>query len=256
MNNTNIHKSLIELEESLKELNSAKSQVTDIKESSVKLIEGIKKATEAVTTLDDGLNKELDQFVIKLEEQTKTLNDEIESFQSSTTLSADNTEKRFYKLSNKIDESIKGFNGLINKFNNKLDEATGKIEQFDLESSLVDLKNNITNDTNNIKSKIEDTGKLSDKTVAKSQELLVENSKKLHNELETRIDVLKSSIQTNTGLIKSLSEKISEHVNTLEKNIIYNLKESQEVNQKWLKIIFFTSLIGVLGLAFLIVYSC
>ena len=265
MNNSNIQKSLIELEESLSQINSAKSQVVSNAKSSEKLIESIKEATDAVTKLDNGLNEELDVFVAKFKGQIDDLDNEIKNFHTTSISNTKKVESNFTELSNKINNNINDFENSINAFHKRLNKATEEIDAFDLDRSLNDLKADLNTSLNNLKTdlyndassiehKIEDANKKNEESLITSQNSVISKGEKQHEELLIEVREIKTSLENSIAIVKSFKESLSESIQSFKNELSMSINESSKMIIKWQKINFFTTIGAFLLLLIALIY--
>ncbi len=171
MKNTSINQSLIELEENLNNLESARSQVEKVSEKSEKMVKAFnsilnqiellqnlfseeknnfsKSVVKNLESFNSKLTNKSDDFIIKSEELNKYFSNSVDdsikklnAFQKSV-----DDEKRIYEKS--IGESLDKFEGILNNKANEFIERSSKMNQYfaniihDAKNKLDELKSEI-----------------------------------------------------------------------------------------------------------------
>jgi uncharacterized protein YkvS len=141
MNNSIIEKSLVELEQSLVQINSARTQVSTVAEKSERLILSINSALKTLTELNSGVNGELEMFVADLENKLSQIDKRITDFNSSSEITAKKTEENYVQLSKTLKKNISELDAAFNGFLLVFEKTQNKIAEFDLKNEFTSLKN-------------------------------------------------------------------------------------------------------------------
>lgn len=140
MDNSNIEKSLEELEQSLIQINSARSQVSNVAEKSEQLILSVSSAIKVITGLNSGVNGELEAFIKDLESRLSKLDGQITKFSSNSDRSVQTANENFTELSNTLKSNIIEVEKAFSNFINEFEKTNKKIKEFDLSDEFRQLK--------------------------------------------------------------------------------------------------------------------
>lgn len=193
MNNSLVQQSLIDIEQNLKSLQSAREQVNSVSLSSQKLTESIASIVKSLEGLDENFLKERKEFSKKVEKELLTFQSNLESGAKN----AINHSSRFHqKHGVEIDKSI-----------DKLSELKDQINSFQKDLSTLDLDLRFTEVLNGIKSfenELEksksEIGKFSlrfDAWIELQNDIQTERNQKI----DEKLNEIKSSNQTNLVVI-------------------------------------------------------
>lgn len=204
MNNSAVHQSLIELEESLKSLESARSQVENVSEKSEQIILSFTKVLKAIEALKLDFEDEKSIF-------SEAISTNINSFQSTIDKESAMFVKSLKELDLHIAENVENSLKEINAFQSKIGEETGNF------TSAIDHSTREFRSTLEIKSS--EFGKKSDElnqNYSKAVEVSIEKlsafdktvdkvaNKIVNFKFETEIDRLKEKLIENNNTVREL----------------------------------------------------
>lgn len=184
MNNSNIQKTLVDIEESLLEISSAKSQVETVAETSENLLIALKNAVGKIAEFEGGISSEVDSISESFTKQISDLNNHIEKFKTSSNNTVNIVESSFSKLKESIEGSILSAESNVKYFLEEIDNAQRKIADFDLDSNLNSLSEKVD------KSKERIFQELKKYDVSNKEEM-----KTLQKDLSQANEILESKIQ-------------------------------------------------------------
>ena len=198
MNNSNIHKSLVELENSLVQLKSANSQVTSLATKSEKVTESVQLILKSLTGINDDINNELEKFVSDLDRHNSDLKTQISEFNSSSKESIEYVQNSFKDLTHVIQTRVNEARTAFEDFTEEVNRAQKKISEFDFKSELTALKVEL------------------EKTKEQIQNELKAYSDSNNSQIKSARDDLANTIDLNN---KSTLEKFSNQINKLEASL-------------------------------------
>ncbi|MCC6700571.1 MAG: hypothetical protein IT221_03560 [Fluviicola sp.] len=162
MSNTVIQQSLIDIEQNLKKLESAREQVKNVTHSSEKLTVSISELANLVDILLGALRDDKEELV-------RTMKTNLEKVQSDLSLITKEFEENSSKLNEKqslsVDEAIANFK----KLDSTVENLRKSLESFDLETNfqlvlkqlnglnedIITLKSNVENNTEELSKKMD-----------------------------------------------------------------------------------------------------
>lgn len=136
MNNPAIKQTLIELEESLSKIESARNQVNNVSEKSEKLIRSFNEVLKSIESLSDGLGIEKGEFKSNLDKSFKHLDNELKKVVEITWSSSNDVNRRIESIKEEFLVKLNETSTYIKEFEKNLSEAETRINKIDFNSKL------------------------------------------------------------------------------------------------------------------------
>lgn len=136
MNNPAIKQTLIELEESLSKIESARNQVNNVSEKSEKLIRSFNDVLKSIESLSDGLGIEKGEFKSNLDKSFKNLDSELKKVVENTWSSSNDVNRRIESIKDEFLVKLNETSTYIKEFEKNLSEAETRINKIDFNSKL------------------------------------------------------------------------------------------------------------------------
>lgn len=161
MNNPAIKQTLIELEESLSKIESARNQVNNVSEKSEKLIRSFNDVLKSIESLSNGLGIDKSEFKNNLDKSFKNLDSELKKIVEITSSSTNDINKKNETIKDAFIVKLNETSNCIKEFEKNLSEAELRINEIDFNSRLEsikflleEIKISITNNHSDIKSNV------------------------------------------------------------------------------------------------------
>lgn len=194
MNNPAINQTLIELEESLSKIESARTQVNDVTQKSEQIINSFNKVLKSIDSIHDGLGIDKESIKANLDVSFKNFEDELSLLLKKSELSIEEVNNVFISQKVKFKEvleiNIKNLEHEFTKVGSNIEEKTNvvKNELSSLSSEFNTGINKINSNLNNFDIKLIEAEK-------RIQELNFTNEfKSLSSQLESQRRILELNL--------------------------------------------------------------
>lgn len=150
MLNESLNQSLVELEQSLSEVNSARDQVTNVADKSEKLISAFTGILQKLKVIDEVLTVDGEKFRGRLDNSFKKLNHGL--FEVTSNVSEKSTElnRGLENIFNLFTKEVESLQNDIKKFNTELQATENRISELDLKKDLLEKIVTCQNETNDL----------------------------------------------------------------------------------------------------------
>jgi hypothetical protein len=143
MNNPAIKQTLIELEESLSKIESARNQVNNVSEKSNKLISSFSDVLKSTESLRNDLVIDKGEFKENLDKSFKNFNNELKKIIDQTTSSSIKINKNLETIESEFIGNLSKASSSLKQFEKILSETEERINKTSIKSDLVDLENRL-----------------------------------------------------------------------------------------------------------------
>lgn len=152
MNNSTVNQALLDLEEGLKEVDSAKNQVLAVTEQSELLVKAFNNILSTLNSLEKEFDEHGNGFSRQVNEASRGLNSQVQkSLEDMVIVQSDNEQQLKSRLNHLISE-IDGHTKKILSFNTEIEKAKEKVQLLDfnqmaasLSSQIKGLERNLSN---------------------------------------------------------------------------------------------------------------
>jgi hypothetical protein len=164
MNNTAIKQTLIELEESLSNIESARNQVNNVTEKSEKIIRSFNDVLKSLESINNILGIDKGEFKNNIDKSFKHLDTDLKKIAEYASSSSNEISKSTETMKSEFIAKLNETTINLKKFEKTLNDTETRISQIDFNSTLEsiiklldDIKSSLTNNHSEIKNHIEST---------------------------------------------------------------------------------------------------
>lgn len=138
MFNESLNNSLLELEESLSKINSARNQVNTVAESSAELIATFKEVMQQLKAIDSILHVDKGKFREKLDDSFNSLNIGLNKVTNDASSKSKELSNELDNIAISLSGKLTSLNIDIAKFREELQETENRISKLDLKKDFIE----------------------------------------------------------------------------------------------------------------------